>query len=172
LSSCTSHRPSHLQDYAYWGVLPSFCNHLKANDRTVVDITGFEDVPANDEASLARAVAAQPVSIAVAVTPALQFYSSGVFDGQCGTALNHGVLLVGYGEEEEGGKFWKIKNSWGEGWGERCAPQHGVVLMSPIFHAHCRVQMPVAPQCCSSCIWLRTVQSNCALDGLLLANRA
>ena len=39
-------------------------------------------------------------------------YSSGVF-GNCGTGINHAVLLVGLEW-----MVWKIKNSWGGGWGK------------------------------------------------------
>jgi len=81
------------------------------------DITGFTDVQPDDEQALMEAVSKGPVSIAIeADHQAFQFYSGGVLKKACGTQLDHGVLLVGYGESN-GVKFWKVKNSWGSNWG-------------------------------------------------------
>jgi C1A family cysteine protease len=78
-------------------------------------------VAPNSETALKNAVATQPVSVAIeADQQVFQFYSSGVIkatDG-CGTNLDHGVLLVGYGTETDGTKYWKVKNSWGSTWGD------------------------------------------------------
>ena len=86
----------------------------------VVTIDGHENVPANDENALLKAVANQPVSIAIEASGFdFQFYSEGVFTGSCGTELDHGVAIVGYGKTQHGTKYWIVRNSWGPDWGEK-----------------------------------------------------
>jgi C1A family cysteine protease len=84
-----------------------------------VYISGFKNVNPNDEEQLKSAVVSQPVSVAIeADKMGFQFYSKGIFSGTCGTNLDHGVLLVGYGTDN-GQDFWKVKNSWGSTWGDK-----------------------------------------------------
>ncbi|KAF9621912.1 hypothetical protein IFM89_029132 [Coptis chinensis] len=104
------------EDYPY-KALDGQCDQYRKNSR-VVSIDGFEDVPTNDEKALQKAVAHQPVSVAIeAGGRAFQLYQSGVFTGRCGTALDHGVAAVGYGTDN-GVDYWIVKNSWGANWGE------------------------------------------------------
>ena len=71
------------------------------------------------------AVAKNPVSIAIEADKSVfQQYKSGVLSGMCGSKLDHGVLVVGYGTDPSGGDYWKVKNSWGASWGD-----HGYVRL-------------------------------------------
>jgi cathepsin L len=86
---------------------------------SVASITGCQDVPPSNQLALKEAVAIGPVSIAIeADTRVFQLYSSGVITStSCGTKLDHGVLIVGYGVEN-GIKYWLVKNSWSSSWGD------------------------------------------------------
>ncbi|PON40820.1 Cysteine Protease [Parasponia andersonii] len=104
------------EDYPY-KARDGQCDTYRKNAH-VVTIDGYEDVPENDENSLKKAVANQPVSVAIeAGGRAFQLYNSGVFTGLCGTQLDHGVAAVGY-STENGVDYWIIRNSWGPNWGE------------------------------------------------------
>uniref|UniRef100_A0A452YWP2 Vignain n=1 Tax=Aegilops tauschii subsp. strangulata TaxID=200361 RepID=A0A452YWP2_AEGTS len=91
----------------------------KSGSDSVATITSYEDVPTNDEGALMKAVASQPVSVAVdGGDMTFQFYSGGVMTGSCGTDLDHGIAAIGYGATSDGTKYWLMKNSWGTTWGE------------------------------------------------------
>ncbi|CAL5372874.1 unnamed protein product [Camellia sinensis] len=103
-------------DYPYLGV-DGQCDPTRKNAK-VVSIDDYEDVPPFDELALKNAVAHQPVSVAIEASGrALQLYLSGIFTGECGMALDHGVAVVGYGKEN-GVDYWIVRNSWGASWGE------------------------------------------------------
>ena len=59
-----------------------------------------------------NALQSRPVGVSADATN-WNKYSSGIFNN-CGTNLNHDILLVGATDS-----YWKIKNSWGTGYGEK-----------------------------------------------------
>ncbi|KAK9073390.1 hypothetical protein SSX86_007714 [Deinandra increscens subsp. villosa] len=105
------------KDYPYIGK-DGRCNITKKKTK-VVSIDNYEDVPVNNELALQKAAANQPITVTIEASGQdFQFYTSGIFDGSCGTYLNHGVIVVGYGTEE-GKDYWIVRNSWGAEWGEK-----------------------------------------------------
>jgi len=74
-------------------------------------LKGYQRVTA-DYRYLKQALARQPVAVLVDARN-FKLYRGGVFNN-CGTKLDHAVLAYGYSSS-----YWRIKNSWGPGWGER-----------------------------------------------------
>ncbi|XP_010279091.1 PREDICTED: ervatamin-B [Nelumbo nucifera] len=104
-------------NYPYLGH-DEYCEMTKEANH-VARINGYGLVEFNDENALMKAVAQQPVSAVVEASgKAFQFYSSGIFTGQCGSNTDHAITVVGYGICKDGMKYWIVKNSWGSGWGE------------------------------------------------------
>jgi len=77
-------------------------------------VTGHNNV-GSSSSGLKSALARQPVSVTVNAGQ-LQLYSNGVVTGSCSGQINHAVIAVGYGTD--GLDYFKIRNSWGTGWGE------------------------------------------------------
>jgi len=83
------------------------------------DISSTVSVSSNSDNAMMAALAQQPVSVAIeADQTGFQLYKSGVFTGSCGTSLDHGVLLVGYGTMN-GLDYYIMKNSWDITWGSQ-----------------------------------------------------
>lgn len=96
-------------------------NTCQSNTCTnAIHIESCYDIQPNNQQILESFVYKQPVSVAIeADTRYFQSYSSGIITStQCGTNLDHGVLIVGYGNEN-GQDYWIVKNSWGTQWGEQ-----------------------------------------------------
>ena len=67
--------------------------------------------------------------------------------------LRHAVVIVGFGEEN-GLKYWKVKNSWGENWGES-----GFFRIIRNGFGHCGLGAYFSVALCTKC----TPGNNCAL---------
>jgi cathepsin L len=121
-------------DYPYTAVTNN-CKYSAG--KVVTKVTGFTDIKHGDEADLQNALATVgPVSIAIdASHSSFQFYKAGVYnEKRCSsTSLDHGVLAVGYGNEN-GDDFWLVKNSWGTSWGV-----NGLIKMSRNANNQCGV---------------------------------
>ncbi|SOV23231.1 cysteine proteinase falcipain 3 [Plasmodium sp. DRC-Itaito] len=111
-------------DYPYVSNLPETCNLKQCNEKYT--IKSYVSIPDDKFKEALRYLG--PISISIAASDDFAFYRGGFYDGECGSAPNHAVILVGYGMKdiynEDTGKMEKfyyyiIKNSWGADWGER-----------------------------------------------------
>jgi len=94
-------------------------NNLAKKERVKVKVDSFVTLPKNKFLPLIKAIQEGPVGISVGTT-GWQDYDGGILQcsSSANTVIGHAVLLVGYGKTKAGHRFWKIRNSWGNGWGE------------------------------------------------------
>mmetsp|Transcript_18348 Transcript_18348/g.13348 ORF Transcript_18348/g.13348 Transcript_18348/m.13348 type:complete len:374 (-) Transcript_18348:171-1292(-) len=103
---------------AYYGQ-NSECNIPKLA-HPVATIDGYVQLPVNNYTALMNAIAqVGPVAVSVDAST-WSGYKGGIFNGcnQKNPDINHAVVLMGYGEDN-GQKYWLIRNSWSASWGEQ-----------------------------------------------------
>ncbi|XP_032740820.1 cathepsin 7-like isoform X2 [Rattus rattus] len=94
-------------------------------EKSVVKVTRFLVVPRNEEALINALVNIGPIAVGIdAQHESFKKYAGGIYhEPNCKRdSPNHSMLLVGFGyegQESEGRKYWLVKNSYGEQWGEK-----------------------------------------------------
>ncbi|KAK6121482.1 hypothetical protein DH2020_044773 [Rehmannia glutinosa] len=110
------------EDYPYTGTDRASCKFDK--NKIAAKVANFSVVSLDEEQIAANLVKNGPLAVAINAV-FMQTYMKGVSCPYiCSKRLDHGVLLVGYGEagyapirfKEK--PYWIIKNSWGQNWGE------------------------------------------------------
>ena len=74
-------------------------------------------IVSGEEAIMAEVYARGPVAAGVDADP-LHDYKGGIYAKNPPYEINHVVSIVGWGETAKGLKYWIVRNSWGEYWGE------------------------------------------------------
>lgn len=125
LWAATKKRLASSVDYPYVGKQTPCRASETPNSLTNVKARRLLRVP-RDDLSLTEAVTEGVLSVGIYAGTSLLAYKTGIYyDPKTCRATsfpNHAVNLVGYGQEGEcggtGRKYWILRNSWGEKWGE------------------------------------------------------
>jgi hypothetical protein len=92
---------TNIENYAWTGNQGSCRNGVKSD----VSFKAYQRLP-KDETAISSAVHnVGTISVGIAATNDWQFYSAGVYDGNCDPAqMDHGVAIIGYGHDDPSNK--------------------------------------------------------------------
>ncbi|AVA31205.1 cath [Oxyplax ochracea nucleopolyhedrovirus] len=102
------------RDYPYVGITKPCTTNI--NNPAVKVSNCFRYIIWNEEKLKDVLRSSGPIPMAVDAADLVD-YDNGIIQNCANHGLNHAVLLVGYGEQNNV-PFWTFKNTWGEDWGE------------------------------------------------------
>merc|ERR1711970_314324 len=123
------------------------CGYDISDTPPVVGLSGYDTMTNDQDAVMEHLANVGPMAVAVAASR-WGSYRSGVFTGcsfDANIAINHAVVLVGYGTDAVDGDYWIVRNSWGTGWGE-----DGYIRLQRQSKAQCGVN--TTPMDGSACV--------------------
>ena len=126
-------------------------------------VDGYVALATNNYSDLMNAIATiSPIAISVDAST-WHSYNGGIFAGcnQASPDVNHVVVLVGYGEEN-GQKYWLVRNSWSPSWGEK-----GYIRLSRYDNDEENCGIDVTPQNGSACEGQNEPVKVCGTCGVL-----
>merc|ERR1712066_500646 len=87
-------------------------------------IVGWNDIASRDEKGLLHALATVgPVNVNIMVPEEMLYYQSGVLSVEsCRnnfSEIDHAVVAIGYGTDENGVDYYIVRNSWSTYWGDQ-----------------------------------------------------
>ncbi|XP_065215929.1 procathepsin L-like [Planococcus citri] len=110
------------QSYPYTGTDTGVClNKLEGKIVNSLDIE-HDFIPNGNELLMKQYLYHNGPILAIinASQESFMNYTGGIYHNDtCAKVGEHNVLIVGYGETEQGEEYWIVKNSWGEDWGEK-----------------------------------------------------
>lgn len=110
------------------------------SNSNVTTIRDYVLLHGHDEDYLKQVVAnIGPIAVFIDASPlSFKHYHSGILrEPHCHNRTTHFVTVVGYGEKD-GIDYWKIKNSWGEHYGEK-----GYIYMARNFENMCWISKQI-----------------------------
>jgi len=91
-------------------------NRCRLVSKSPQDLSFIPQCPDRNERQILWALRNQPATIEITIDLKFKTYEGGVHIRSCaGGVEGHAVTLVGYNLKD---KYWIVKNSWGENWGE------------------------------------------------------
>ncbi|GAB5361687.1 hypothetical protein AAMO2058_000734000 [Amorphochlora amoebiformis] len=99
------------------------CNTFDAKGGVCVDVDYYPNATIaeygnvhGEEAMMAEIYKRGPIACGIDAEPILK-YNGGIFEDDEPFEINHIVSIIGWGVQN-GKKYWTVRNSWGEYWGE------------------------------------------------------